>query len=275
MPSSPSWFKLERYLKPMSNEEWAYHIYVRSKVWGHGKFWTGTSFQEKFAYIQSQQPDNKNLLHHIRDEWSVNFANSMERDLKLFAIPDEPIGVFTVDDVYKKISKAQSEFPSLFDDESTDSVDSQIADPDNAIHREVAIDLLNLFKNSIFNERILICPSLEHTDQQILKAVKKQLKKMRSENKLIFIFKESIDETLDEFHKFRLLALFDLLYWREINNKKLTLTKIGALIWPDEFIDIEQRIRKKGLPLIKSVFHRQVAQKIFHSISVKVENEEY
>ncbi|PWY39825.1 hypothetical protein DK261_19405 [Pseudomonas sp. RW409] len=72
-------------------------------------------------------------------------------------------------------------------------------------------------------------------------------------------FKRSFnDEDFQKWHKFKILAAFDLYQWAEINNVRLTNTQIANALFPpdsvsmeDRDIDMGERLRKVVKPLME------------------------
>lgn len=260
MKKNPKWFDLKNYLQPMSNEEWAYHIYVRSKLFVRGKFKNWRGAREIFTILKKGNFLEKSLLETIQEDYSINFAGFISKDLEGFRATKQPITVLSIEETVARANKLVNEYHYALTDPNDEN---QIKSP----HDEVNSDLREIIEKAVFGNTRLITYSLDHTDAEILKAIRQHLKEIRSKSEKMYIFSESIGETLHEFHQFRLLALFDLLYWKEFEDPKLTYAVIGDLVWPDDIIEIDQRIRKKGLPLIKMVFHREIAQRIYHNRS--------
>lgn len=68
------------------------------------------------------------------------------------------------------------------------------------------------------------------------------------------------EEALQHWHKFRLLAAYDLLTWREISGATYTDAQIAASLWPDvgpmaegAFVDRAERLRKVTKPLVGKI----------------------
>lgn len=259
MKKSPEWFDLDNYLKPISKEEWAYHIYVRSKLFWKDQFKNfGAGSIKVFSILTKGNFSEKSLITSIHNEYSINYANHIKKDLEGFFSPKEPIAILSIEETVKRAQRLVNEFYYAIGNPSDQkNTNPQNEDPYWRIRED--------FEKIVFGNTRLILYSLDHTDAEILKSIKAHLKEVRSKSNKMYIFKESIDETLQEFHNFRLLALFDLLYWKEFGDPKLTYAMIGDLVWPEDVIEIDQRIRKKGLPLIKAVFHRTIAQKIYQN----------
>jgi hypothetical protein len=115
----------------------------------------------------------------------------------------------------------------------------------------------------VFKNMETVTFDLCFSDEEILRAVKNRLKYLRSQSKESEGIIINSSDTLNDWHSLRLLALFDVLCWRKNIDKKLTYTNIGHIIWPNEEIEIEQRNRKKGFPLIKKVFSKSVARDVY------------
>jgi hypothetical protein len=68
------------------------------------------------------------------------------------------------------------------------------------------------------------------------------------------------EEAFQHWHKFRLLAAYDLLTWREVSGARYTDAQIAASLWPDigpmaegAFVDRAERFRKVTKPLVEKI----------------------
>lgn len=230
----------------MSSEDWSYHIYLRSKLLDRNNFYKGGSAKKIFEFLQTEKPTQKSHFEHIYS-FSKNFAESIEKDFSLYKKPSDASVTYTIDEILIGSKVFLRQFPNQPEFSESDSIN----------------DLFKIFKSHIFGTDTLLSLSLDYSDKEILNQVKQHLKSLRKKSNYISITDDNVKKQLDKLRRFRLLALFDLLYWREINPKKTTLIEIGALVWPTESIGIDQRIRKKGIPLINEVFRREVALRIY------------
>jgi hypothetical protein len=119
----------------------------------------------------------------------------------------------------------------------------------------------------IFERRHLCSPNLECSDEEIIGELRKYLKALRQQDvELLLLAKgvANISGVLGDdpvWNGGKLLALFDLLYWKNA-DPTLTYTQIGSTIWFDdpEGVRCDQRIARIGIPLIEKIFSVRVAK---------------
>lgn len=255
----PDWFDLNNYLKPMTDEEWALNIYARSIIFIKGRFRDWKRGREIFSELKTGNFSKEHLLDKLPKDYLENFQGFASRDLKLTEEKDQPISVISVNQAISRTNELVNDFYRSFTGKTGENEKYS-----NNEYEKTEIG--RFIKESMYEEQNLIAYSLEYKDDEIIKAIKKHLKENRQKSFGNFIYQDNVTQKLQEFQQFRLLALFDLLYWKEIEEPKLSYTSIGAAVWPEDIIEIDQRIRKKGIPLIESIFHKKVAQKIYQKI---------
>ena len=234
MGEVPDWFNLKNYEKVLTAREWGYAIYVRSRLCDCDKdkiFRTRASNINDFNEIVKNPFEySPKITQHIEKLFGKRISSST-------GSTSSPIRIYKIEELKKGLIES--------------------FDCDRARNNKHAPALLKLLIDAI-DQQENIQISLSFTDDEIVKAIKKYLKSKRAELKKSNKLPNHPKYDLEDWHQFKLLALFDLLYWREITGKKMTHLQICHILWPNDQIEIEQRLRKKGLPLIKSVFRSSV-----------------
>lgn len=249
MNKLPEWFNLNNYKDELTLEEWAYEIWVRSQYYRHASFFSSSGFvANPLAGFESISEtyfgelilpfsaenykiflkNNRWFLNHFEDNKNKWITESKRQSIEFYGVADV----------------LQNEEFNIY--------------PDNIPKDDVKYILGRWFETAQ-----PIGVNLEKTDDELMVAFKQYLRERRKELKEFASLGKSIVEQTCEWHEFKLLALFDLLCWREMVDSTITYAKIGAILWPDDEIELEQRVRKKGLPLIEKVFSFNVAKVLY------------
>lgn len=232
MNEIPDWFNLENYTQPMSPELWAAHIAPRSTLVLNNKFQTEEIHKNRFYRLIERHPS-------IGNDRSFNLYQSMLR--KEQRNNRAPLAL---------TSHSPNEILEAYADRSTSTEEYFLGTFDN---------------NNLTNVEEWIRINFDFTELEIIQAFTDYVRQKRKADQ-IKMFQRPILSYLNEWYVFRLIALFDLLYWREITDRKLTYSKIGAAIWPTEDLEREQRIRKKGKDLIFKVFRKSTTLQLAREI---------
>lgn len=247
MNNSATWFDLNNYHNDLTLEEWSYEIWVRSNYYTHASFFDDAKFRiasgkgpinKMLAWSNGLPASTENYKKFLTDRtfFSVHFLQRKEDWLKEKARP--AIEIFDIQDI----------FPSQLINELPDQINKD----------EIESHLFYWCENSA-----PIGINLEKSDNDLVAEFKRYLKDRRQEQKEFYSLNGNITGKIHEWQSFRLLELFDLLFWREAFDRSLTYTQIGHLVWPDDHIEIEQRVRKKGIPLIEKAFSVEMAKAIY------------
>ncbi|MEY4589989.1 MAG: hypothetical protein RL497_2065 [Pseudomonadota bacterium] len=120
-----------------------------------------------------------------------------------------------------------------------------------------------------FDKIMCMAPNLSFTDKELIKAFKLYLKDRRKKFTQFEPLFKNIKYDIQKWQDFNLLALFDLLSWKDSFKDELKYGQIGKIIWPDNNdaedggIELAQKVRKGGRDLIKEVFSREVAKALY------------
>lgn len=253
-PRMPDWLKRDVYARDMTLEELSYEVWVRANYMRRGPeprkpiFLTfskneprGREICRLFSgVLPVSREDYQEFLNnnfHFREHYAeqVNTWRSMERGpaLQIYGATNNPI------------MSLLSLMPELA--------------PSAPLQCGVA---------DFFDEGNLCSPNLECSDEEIIGEFRKYLKDLRRQNAELRGLAKDVTDGVKKFKSSyifyggRLLALFDLLYWRETYSD-LTYAEIGEVIWPGEGLNIDQRIKKVGIPAIEQFFMLPMAKALF------------
>lgn len=239
MPASeiPSWFDLRNYQKALTKNGWAYEIWVRANFYGQENHDT-TGF---LTFHMPTEEDTKSAFKKLLamkalDPTRENYRNFLENN-DFFR------------EIFKRRTDAWNEelnFPAIYFDsdnkEQADHWPEELFDYANQIVSDP--DLIKITSPININ--------LDKSDAEIKKAFNEHLKKLREQQpEYAFTKKTPYDEIICKYQRYEILALFDLLYWRQAFNDNLGFDTIGKAIWGDKPIDdYEQRIKRTCIPII-------------------------
>lgn len=249
MNQIPTWFSLENYNKDLSLEDWAYEIWVRAHYYRHASFFN----KSEFVIRSGIGPIDRMLI------WLGNGLPASTENYEKFLSNRAHFSEYF--SKQQEAWKAEKESPAI-----------ELYGIEDVLPPELFNELPALVDKSDIEahlyswcERALpIGVNLEKTDEELLIAFKRYLKESRKEQKEFFSLGKNIAGQTQEWKNFRLLALFDLLYWKEAFCESLTQVRIGDAIWPDDRVDdIGQKVRKAGVTLIEKVFSEKTAKAIY------------
>jgi len=127
------------------------------------------------------------------------------------------------------------------------------------------------FENAITDEyKALIQIDLLTPDVILVEKFKHHLKIIRKNKHLSFsnLQSKTQDSVLKKFNilvKYKLFAVFDLIYWASINGGKISQEKLGKAIFPElDFsdLDLKDRMRKTILPILDNCFHFRYSENL-------------
>lgn len=245
----PDWFDLENYQMPRDADEWGASIELRSRFL-EAKEWLSPEKQRVFFEIFAGRALEKiEVIDRHTNPFPVRTMNSA--DLAVISAS------WSIDqgwqDLYQKVCSVVGQ-PGY----------SELLDEIIAIYKKEE----SLKKDAIekvgwlapeFCHGIPITVDMDSDDETLKFAFSIWLAGARDE--LNNRFKRSFNaEDFQRWHKFRILAAFDLYQWADISGVRLTNTQIANALFPPESvplderdIDMGERLRKVVKPLMEQV----------------------
>lgn len=249
MNNIPDWFDLKNYERHLTIEEWVYEIWVRSFFFQHASFFNKAGFnirEHPVTHYESAMMFGLGL--------SVCVGNYKEflRNRNFF---------WKYFELEKKLWNASKERPAI----EIYEIDDIFPGDELAAYPEIVNKDDFVFLVSSWCDRK--CPigiNLERTDEELFSAFKNHLKECREEEKELFALAKNVSGSVSKWHEAKLLAQFDLLYWRDACDTSLTYGQIAQAIWPRKSdTDIEQNLRKHGISKIEKVFSIETAKALY------------
>jgi hypothetical protein len=249
----PGWFNINNYLRVQSWEAWAYEVWVRANY--YRAFSADTD--RAFVTHSMNDPSYRGRCLHLRAipvcvEYYQNFLNDSTIFWESFC-------------EIKRFWWADGEGDAIHVHKFEDSLPAAfISDLPQMVEKDVVLELFEDW----FLEHQPISLNFGCSTKKINDAIEicvKQQREMHGELLHATGIVDSIGKWGSNYiwKGAKLLALFDLLYWRA-THPGLTYPEIGAAIWPDEDLEyIEQRVKDVGIPLMKQFFSERTAKALY------------
>lgn len=252
----PDWLKIHEYQRELSLGDLSYEIWVRA----HYMRRESQSGKPIFLTFSKSEPRGQKICNLFSDALPVSVEDyQVFLEDRSYFRPyfDEQIGKWQASEGGPALQVYQAESNSIM------SFLSVMPDA-------VPLFPLQCAVSNFFDEEKPCRPNLECGDKEIIKEFLGYLKRLRQQEAELVLLAKGIANVSgilndDEiWNGGKLLALFDLLYWKHAFSG-LTDASIGSAIWIDDpdGIRVDQRIARVGIPLIEKVFSIQVA-KLLH-----------
>lgn len=262
----PDWFDLEKYQIPASADDWGACIELRSRFM-EAKERLSTEQQITFFELFAGRTFEKVVLSEKHtNPFPVKTMNAA--DLAVISAS------WSVDrgwqDLYQKVCSVVGQ-PGHF--ELLDEI-VEIYKKEESLKKD-AIGKVGWLAPE-FCHGVPITVDLDSDDETLKLAFSVWLAGVRDEQNNRF--KRSFnDEDFQKWHKFRILAAFDLYQWAEIHGLRFTNTQIANALFPPESvtvderdIDMGERLRKVVKPLMEQVITTCTVRLI--TATVRLEN---
>lgn len=253
----PSWFKLETYQTPLSHNQWGISIDMRA-MYLRAKRNMDTEEKERFfKAFAGRLPEEFGVDLHT-DPFPIRSMNAA--DLAVISASWSKDQAWQT--VFQKVSAVvglSAPF-ELFDELVA------IYESEPSIQQE-AVDKVGWLAPE-FCHGVPITVNLDSDDETLKHAFSLWLAGARSE--MQERFKKPIgEEDFQKWHKYRILAAFDLYQWADIVGVRFTNNQIANALFPpasvsieDRDVDMAERIRKVVKPLIDQVITHETVRLI-------------
>ena len=243
----PEWFDYKAYQAPLSHEQWGVCIEMRAlfiKSKNHLDKAKQESFFKTFA---SRIPGDYGLTERHTDPFPVRSMIAADLAVISASWSEDPSWQM----LYKKVcSVVGKQAPSDLLDEVVDIYESG-----SSLKKE-ALEKVGWLAPE-FCHGVPITVDLDSDDETLKLAFSVWLAGIRSD--MNEGFKKPISEDdFQKWHKYRILAAFDLYQWAEIKGVRFTNNQIANALFPpssiafeDRDVDMGERIRKVVKPLME------------------------
>ncbi|PCR93252.1 hypothetical protein CP336_27440 [Pseudomonas fluorescens] len=253
----PKWFKLETYQEPLSHNQWAVSIEMRAMYLGVKPYSSDDEKAKIFRIFAGRLPEEFAIEHHadpvpikpmnaadlaiISASWSQNQAWQT-----LFQKVCAVVGIPAPDELLDEVVAIYQQEPSM-KKAAIENVGSLAAD---------------------FCHGVPITVNLNSDDETLKQAFSSWLADVRSDTRERFK-KPISDDDFQKWHKYKILAAFDLYQWAELIGVRFTNNQIANALFPpastsieDRDVDMAERIRKVVKPTMEQVITRETVRLI-------------
>lgn len=239
--------------KNMTIADWANAISFRYMVYR-----TYSQFDKKIDY--------KNLMNQIFEK-PINISNSSKPHAYGVLGSNKSIYDVTVMDVYYYFTE-RINHPSMVDVKNECEKRDKLFELNDDVEilsndKKLNWKLLDSSFMSYSNEKTgyndsdeLLRVNMSFSDDLIINDLKRWLKEKRLNSDK---FKKSFQKSdLENWSKLRVLALLDLDFYSEIYSVRFTNHLLGDLLFPDDEVDVAEKIRKTVRPLANNLFQNDM-----------------
>jgi hypothetical protein len=248
----PEWFRLEKYnqFKSISSKQWAYQLVNRRSIAlcvfsGHLNDHTTQRILFEDITINPLLPEV------VGNFGSVGWAGSRESTNKTENMFQQTLQPLTFNDLsnllYSIPEKERNEtMKSDWKDESRKDLPvDNIRNIPNILARVMPRDE-DILNRNIFH----ICIDLDATDQYLMDDFKRYLKAAREAYSLLEGSRIKTSRSLiNRLISAKIIPYLDLIIWAEIENISIPQHIIGDWLFPNQMIDVAEKIRKVTRPL--------------------------
>jgi hypothetical protein len=244
----PKWFKLETYQQPLSHDQWGVSIDMRAMYLGVKPYSSEEEKAKLFSFFAGRLPEDFAIEHHadpfpvrpmnaadlavISASWSQDQAWQMMFQ-KVCAVVGKP----APDEILDEVVAIYQQEPSL---------------------KKAAVENVGWLAPD-FCHGVPITVNLNSDDETLKQAFSIWLAGVRNDTHERF--KKPISEDdFQKWHKYLILAAFDLYQWAELIGVRFTNNQIANALFPpastsieDRDVDMAERIRKVVKPMMEQV----------------------
>ncbi|MEA9996298.1 DUF6387 family protein [Pseudomonas sp. 10B1] len=244
----PDWFDLQAYQPPLSHDQWGVSISMRADYLNAKPMFYDTAEQEElFRYFGGRMPEEFGLADRHTDPFPVRTMIAADLAVISASWSEDQSWQALFQKVCSVVGKAApssllKEVVAIY--ENASSLNSEAVEKVGWLAPE-------------FCHGVPITVDLDNDDETLKLAFSVWLAGVRSGT--TERFKKPISEDdFQKWHKFRILAAFDLYQWAEIKGIRFTNNQIANALFPpasvsieDRDIDMGERVRKVVKPLME------------------------
>jgi hypothetical protein len=264
----PDWFPLDVYGRTLKPEDWLTEIYIRLGI--KSAFDNGLSAEEakevfQRVFIENTRGGDASFLEE-NPRWPVSPMNISE----VFYL-----SALWKDDKHLELRKRAEKLANDFSNGQSPCFDA--GDGNNS---EGALRQLNGGNDEAYSQlealswRLPVSVDIMLDDEVLVEAFKSFLSVFRSQEKNLKA-KPFKQDDYDDWHKFQILAAFDLNLWELITGTRCTQPVIGKSLWPadsigeEEYFDPTERYRKVTKPLVEKIFTVDNVERLQRQLSLE------
>ncbi|BAV74163.1 redoxin [Pseudomonas chlororaphis subsp. aurantiaca] len=248
----PEWFKIENYDSILTPEKWAVEIFIRYE------FSKNCQFNKSLE--TSEQLEHAFLAMRVDEEKHVEFVNQHTDPFPIKTMSAADMAIISASwstekdwlELYSKVCSVVGQQASIsFVDEVSEMSMRESINKD-------AVEKVGWLAPAVCHG-VPISINMHADDETLKTAFEIWLAGVRAQSPR-FTRKSVSSEDFERWHKFKVLAVFDLLTWSELSGEKVTYSQIANAIWPSHLVPLEdrdtdmtERLRKVAKPLMEQV----------------------
>ncbi len=261
----PEWFNHIAYQERLSHDQWAVSIKMRAMFLDSKPFMDVVEQENFFRVFAGRLPEDFGLPESHTDPFPVRSMNAA--DLAVISASWSKNEAWQ--EIFQKVcSVVGKDAPDTFLEELVDIYARE------SVLKSEAIEKVG-WVASDFCHGVPITIDLDNDDETLKEAFGIWLAGVRTE--MNNRFKKPIsEEEFEKWHKYQVLAAFDLYQWAEIKAIRFTNNQVANAIFPPETVSMEdrdldmgERIRKVVKPLLEQCFTFETVRLISATIRLE------